>query len=279
MKDHFTTFVNTSFLNKLFKIRDESLDNPKLEWSFEILRFLRANCKLVFDIEKEKFIVTNDNSPYYNPNYKYFWKSVTPLSIEFNPGIFNNFKSVEDFFSEKVNEIFFLSNEPNFCNYIEKKFGLICTDMENMEKKLPLLCSYAIEPINDTENYDNWSFLKKYNFPSNAAIIADRYILSNDKNMELELNLLGILEQILPDELNQNYHLTIFTLEIKNPESALEKIRNELKKRFNYDIKISICILKKSWKVHDRDTRAHVEQRQQGQADVFHRRGSQQVHG
>lgn len=89
-------------------------------------------------------------------------------------------------------------------------------------------------------NYSDWSFLKSI-VPCNAMILIDNYFLKS--RWKYNQNLPKILDNVIPDELESKFYLSIFTVEVSNLSNRLNRIKeiiNELRPGLDYCIKLYI---------------------------------------
>lgn len=154
----------------------------------------------------------------------------------------------------KVDNIFFLTNT-NKCKHMEEDYGLFFISNDTLEDKASILFDQTTIPIERNGNtYRDWNFIEKFAHPCNAMIIADNYILKNDK--DVESNLITLLDKLLPKKLNKiNFQLTIITGDGKSSidiENRYKLIKSELVK-IGRPYKIELKIIGKSVNNHDRN--------------------------
>ncbi len=118
--------------------------------------------------------------------------------------------------AEQLSSVFFITDKDRVPSFVRKGVCTITNDsFYKMKKKFDL----DDKPFRSGEPA-NWNFLKKLDSPLNSMIIADRYIY-NDMN----LNLFKILDYLLPDELDVDFHLTVFTID---KDRTIESIYNSI---------------------------------------------------
>ncbi len=250
------TYCSGTFLEHVYasinqNLQDFLLDENK-QWIVDLYRFLHGNCLLITDLKEEELVRRSMDSKAsdYNPNFRKLWKNGRKTFVSF-PETFDQMGVDEAYFHGKTSEIYFLSSSEVSSDEIEKKYGLAIASSESMERSIPGFFLYNIRPIKKGRG-KGWSFLKEYRYPSNAAVIADNYILKEPKSKQD--NLYKIIQAILPDEIEVDYHLTIFTRVVNNLAEQYKQIEEFLKQTYHYTIKLSIGILDLgSLSLHDRD--------------------------
>lgn len=243
-------YCTGEFLERLYHQLVESSKPDDLldisNWIKVFNKFLLNECELIIDIDDEDIRERAEENPYYRRLY-----NEGRIKFHSHPDTFRQMEIDDQYFRGKTTELFLLSLGKEFCNNVKERYGLICTSLEKIDDTLPELCQFSIKIIHQEEAL-SWSFLEKFRFPSNAAVIADNYILKN--RIGIDVNLFSILEALLPDQLNIEYHLTILCRETRNLENDYQLINEFLKSRYNYPIILSIGITETGLKnIHDRD--------------------------
>lgn len=232
-------------------LQDFLLDEEK-QWLIDMYKFLHGNCVLITDILDEEIIrrSTDLKAADYNPNFRKLWKNGRKTFVSI-PETFKQMETDEEYFMGKSSELYFLSSKKDFCENVEKNFGLACTDLESLDQKGTKLFQFDIKSVSKSPG-KGWSFLENFRYPSNAAILADNYILK-DRSSWSE-NLYQILGNIMPDELDVEYHLTIFTREVSGLKEQYALIDNYLKEKYSYKVVLSIGLAGLGkLSLHDRD--------------------------
>lgn len=252
------TYCSGKFIENIYsrinKPLAEFLDSSNSTfWIADLYRFIHEGCKLITDLSVEEILQrsVNEKSPDYNPNYRKLWKNGR-LNLISNPELFEKIVSDKDFFKGRTNEIFLINSESEFCKSIKARHGIICTCPPIMNEDLPNLFIYEIISIKKNGKILSWDFLRKFSYPSNAAIIADNYLLS-DATL-LYNNLFQILKNILPKRITDSYDLTIFVKDVSNLEQSYLNLHENLSKMFPYEINLTICLTDSyEYRIHDRD--------------------------
>lgn len=230
------TYCSGAFLEYFYGLINKSLQdyllNENERWISDLYSYLHGNCQLIIDLDDDEIVKRSSE----NPNYLKLW-SEGRIKYESYPKTFDQMVSDDEYFMGKSTEIYLLALNETFCKNIEHKFGLVCTSLNSVEEKMPQLCQFRLNPVSKGRSA-GWSFLLKYKFPSNAVVIADNYIL--DKRENISENLFRLLEAILPEELDIEYHLTILTQKVPSLSGRYELINSYLKKRYKYPIILSI---------------------------------------
>lgn len=226
----------------VFKIEDST----KFEYWEKYLRLFMKDCSLILDKKQdyERFVVERD-------------ELFLILNKRRDGGLIDiQFDEIESVINQndRVDNIFFLTNTDE-CKKLEDDYGLFFISNDTLEDKANILFDQTTIPIEKNgRKYSDWSFIEKYAHPCNAMIIADNYILKNDK--DLESNLISLLDKLLPKKLNKiDFQLTIITGDGKIPidiENRYKLIKSELEK-IGRPYKIELKIIGKSENNHDRN--------------------------
>ncbi len=221
------------------KISDVLNQESMLIPAVEAYKLIYKNAKTIFLSNDEGANIAFETSPYY--------KTLTKnLVVEPNQ-IFDNFDT--DFYKNLYQHSFFFLNEnAEKCTKNEEKYGIFCFSKQNWEETI-LRITERFDPILiwSKGNISNYEFMKNYLHPCNAMLISDEY-LCKDKNPEG--NIYQILDCLLPQKLEINFHLTIFTGDIAQFDAITEKLKTL---RTNYTINFTIIQVTKSNPIHDRN--------------------------
>jgi hypothetical protein len=250
------TYCTGSFLESVYSRTNVLLGEFLLAekdglWLAELYRLLHGNCLLITDLSKEEIIRRSIDikAADYNPNFRKLWKNGSAEIVSY-PETFTQMQNEADYFKGKTNELYFLSANKEFCTETGTNFGILCSCPDIMDSHLPRMFNFGIKSLNKEGKVKSWDFLAKYRYPSNSAVIADNYILKD----KVEENLLKILLNIMPHQLDETYDLTIFTRDIKNSDHSFDVLNARLKGMFSYEVNLSIGIVDQgSLGIHDRD--------------------------
>lgn len=163
----------------------------------------------------------------------------------------------EKFGNEKENNIlldippqalFFLDKTPKECKNLEEDFGMLFISKMELVQKAAWLFQWGLHSEKKGSVSKNWNFLKEFKHPCNSLVLADNYVLKDEK-LWAE-NLLLILKYLLPEKLNkQTFQLTILT---EIDERDIEKRFTALEKLIKFSYKITCCVIRTS-DIHDRN--------------------------
>ena len=251
-------YCSGDFLEGVYKRLDKPLaeyllDDSEDLWIAELYKFIHGNCALIIDLDYNELLrrSTDKSARDYNPNFKKLWKNGKIAFIS-SPEEFNKMHTNKDYFKNKTNEIFLTNFPKEFCSGVEKKYGLVCSCNESMDVDIPRLFRFEIMPLTKKGTIQSWDFLKQNRYPSNSAVIADNYIFKK-KDLLCD-NLYAILKNLLPSELDEEFHLTIFTREVNDLESIWSLVYDSFLKNLPYKVNLSIGKASRgSLGLHDRD--------------------------
>lgn len=236
-------FLRNFFSNRPdFKVEGSS--NYDIWDNYKKLFF--ANCLLTLDCERKyKELLIEKNELFIILNKRWDGGSV---NIRFNKIDFATFQN------ESIDELFFLTDTKK-CKELEDDYGMIFISNDILTEKAYILFNQATVPIEKKGNiFTDWNFMDKYIHPCNSMIIADNYLLKNNK--ELKNNLLTLLDKFLPQKLNKlDFHLTIITGDgrtVIDVVSYYKYLKTELQKMRN-TYNINLKIIGKSVDNHDRN--------------------------
>lgn len=167
-------------------------------------------------------LLRDDSDYYYNDENPILIIAKNGLSVILD----SNERGVNSYISQVIslrldsiddpNAVFLLDVSSEDAKKISSKYGIICHSFNDMPHHNPLF-NEPLE-ISTKENVylsDNWDkiFKSRYFFPSNSLIVIDRYLFSTDRN-EISAqdgldNLFNILDSIIPQSLQVDYHVLI----------------------------------------------------------------------
>ena len=251
-------YCDRVYLDALYKkIREYFLsllpDNNKKSLT-DLYEFIHENCILITDIPSDEIIRRSKDTDAtdYNPHFKKLWKNGSINFVSY-PETFKQMIYDREYFKGKTNELYFLSTEKKFCDSVFNKHGLLCTSVTEMEIKIPRLFHFKIKPIDKEGNIKDWSFLNQFRYPSNSAVIADNFSLKYDDAVQ-QRNILEILRNIMPLQLEDSFDLTIFSREVMDIEKEYDFLKESLLDKLPYPVNLSLGIVSiGSLKRHARD--------------------------
>ena len=155
---------------------------------------------------------------------KQLWKKSAggECSIQFNNAEFNN---VPDLLKNYPLSVFISKNDKSG---ITSKYGIINVNINNFSKKAYFFKDNGAA-LRVGENWD-WENIRSIASESaNAMLIVDNYIFKGD----VKSNLIRLLDVILPQSLDIEFHMTVFYIESRpdseqNLKDAIHKIRPNL---------------------------------------------------
>lgn len=251
------TYCSGKFLESVYDLIDCSLQehlsrDGNEQWISELYKFLHGNCVLITDLNEGEIIrrSRNEKDYDYNPNFKKLWKNGGKLFVSY-PDTFDQMNEDPEYFKGKASELYFITQNNHFCKSIENIHGIFCVSNTEMAEVLPPRFISVEVPISATGNIQNWSFLEHFRYPSNAAVIADSYILSD--NSLLDQNIIEIIKYILPENIEGEYDLTILTHDVINIEKSFDYLNQVFKELLSYEINLSIGLTERArLGTHDR---------------------------
>jgi|GEM_PF-6404464 len=251
------TFASIKTLEKTFqKIKETNFnelfisDLQEIDSAVAILNLLYKNCHLYYDDDHLLKQFHHEKNPFFAKlidAHVHGQIKLEDFSANFNE-ILENIEALEEQGGSSVHLY-----EGGIASSNKGYLNLNTTIKDKM-----LVFSRSIDfkvdqnPTNNT--FTGWEFLKKIELPINAAVIVDNYIIANFEKWEH--NLFEILRNLIPHELNNTFHLTLFSSSYgKDPsyiEMKLKKITtfiNNLNRPFNIETNLYIV---GNHKNHDR---------------------------
>jgi hypothetical protein len=252
----FIIYCEIAFLEELYdKIEQPLADllsqSQNIHNISSLYELIHEHSDLLIDLDGDEFInrATNKTHEYFNPNLKKLFKDGQINAIP-DPRTFKQMDSDGNFFTT-INfpqALFFLSKTPNECKKLCEDYGYIFISKDEIDDKIPFLFNFDIQNIIRNQQPKSWEFLKNYQHPFNAMVIADNYIL----NRRYDENLFAVLRNLMPETLNnQPFHLTIIVKDDSVVSDGQRKsINNFLDNEFDYEINLTIL---KTSNIHDRN--------------------------
>jgi hypothetical protein len=142
--------------------------------------------------------------------------------------------------AEKPRSVFFLNYTKNEADDIQASTGVLVHGMDYIED-CPLKGSFfknlPKDAVFEGQNKKGWQHLVNFPLPpSNAMVITDEYLFSNEENGHNvgKVNVIQLVDAFLPEKLNVPYHVTIIAndnIERKTAKSVAwcERMASELK--------------------------------------------------
>lgn len=200
-------------------VNDICHDNSKEPWLNMIIKlgevFIDAPLEIPMDMEDPIFILDQADIKFHTNKADYI------KSIPQNP-----VKVLEE-----PCGIFLLNISEDSAKDIQTQFGVICQSCSMMNHDILTHKGSSVEVI-ENEVGKNWSdvFKKFKNTPSNSAIIIDAHLFDNDYFDEAHNcydesrsngrdNLLSILENLLPEQFSDVYHVAILLTDTDESKS------------------------------------------------------------
>lgn len=165
----------------------------------------------------------------------------------------------------KPRSAFFLNCTEAEAATIQSAYGVIVQSGESINDNI-LTGSLKRKLLKDEEINEGtvlgWKTLLKFNFPpSNSIVISDNYLLQSTERVGTnyissgKMNLLWMLDALLPAILSIPYHVTIISEDNDQPQAWRNRIAEELNTDINnlrdYDINIEVVFIK-SEQLHER---------------------------
>lgn len=155
---------------------------------------------------------------------------------------------------DKPRSVFFLNIDTDTALNLQEENGIIIQSKDNIDDKV-LLGSYFKElPKNsvfETGTTLGWQSLINFDLPpSNSLIISDNYLFKNEENRIIigEPNTINLIDAILPQNLNIEYHILIVAEDNGKSQAWCEnlkiKISAAIKALRPYDILIEFLFSK-----------------------------------
>ena len=140
--------------------------------------------------------------------------------------------------------IYLLDEDDKMCEEYGRQLGIICLNATTIRHRSSYVLGAAVD-YKKGENYDGYSKCSKFLSPCNSLILIDPYILkgnwnqrSNTKTNSIELNLIPLLQKIIPQQIDIPFHLSIFSqaygcvIDISNSANG-EDVFNYLNKKIH----------------------------------------------
>ncbi len=148
--------------------------------------------------------------------------------------------------SEDLCATYFLDKTQKECETIEKKYGIVAFCSISFPQKNYLFKGEAIELEKNILYKQRYMFFKdKLRIPCNSLIIIDPYLLV--KNANISNNLEYLLDAILPEKLDIDFHITIISMcntnnQLEGNEETYKLVKECLTKiRKDLNIKFGFC--------------------------------------
>lgn len=258
-----TVFCEIQFLKEcLLQIDNNQCDDSCLLkrrfWNSIENLLLSPNIKLFMDIDDEEFFseIKNIESKKRKAakggkdiqlgNFEellwklYYTQEESCLHLKCIGEKFIHIDTIKDVDNPNLNAIYLTCKDDDMCESISRTYGISVLTSKNMYvDKLQFEDSGCA--IAKGEGTMDWAKILQGKCKTcNALIIVDNYILSNVE--DLDENLRGILQVILPDTLSIPFHLSIFTSDMKNRSKErlelLEKIVKNLRPNCHCEISL-----------------------------------------
>lgn len=167
--------------------------------------------------------------------------------------------------AEKPRSAFFLNYSKADADLIQKNYGVIVQSNNSIDDSI-LTGSFKRKLLKDELIEEGlnfgWKSLLKFKFPpSNSIVISDNFLLQSTERIGAnyiasgKINILGLLEVLLPDNLTITYHVTIISEDNNQNEAWRNKmagdLSTEIKRLRNYDINVEVVFIK-SEHLHER---------------------------
>ncbi|MDR1919959.1 MAG: hypothetical protein LBQ65_09990 [Tannerellaceae bacterium] len=220
-------------------------------WKNYVRLFLHNAC-IFMDAGKEAFYELSKTNKFFTTLLKHFISNQIDLR-------FYHFEEMEAgaeaFFNEVNPHALFFMGSTERCKELAEDYGMIFVSNELRDDFAECIFGYEIDyvSINKKESsLRNWDFIARYRHPCNSLIIADNYILADNKKMKN--NLLKLIDKLLPEKLERSFQLTIITgsgrdhLSIEGRYKFLAEQVHKLR-----DYRIELKIVAKSTDNHDRN--------------------------
>ena len=247
------TYSECKFLDEIFSNVPNSAfgelllasNNEITKWNYLFELIYQKSELSLFDCKKEDLVLKAKANPFYQ---KLINQSLSG-SIRLN---FNNSLNPEKIDWKQVP---FGSVHCYFKSILNKPQNLLICNFDNWKDKIATISnakSYQVSSVVRNNTFSGWQFLKKFNLPCDAAIIFDRYVLKNPS--DLENNLFAILGNIIPEDVQDDFHLTIMAKKSECSDflKSKNKIESFLKKNYNSRVKVGFVLADKDLP-HDRE--------------------------
>lgn len=246
MKNKIRIYCDFSCLQEIYEqchkpIADFKQEDKPLIWA-NLYSLLYEHSEIFVNLTYEELQVLIKEKPFFNDLFK---------KDKLN-AVVGNFDKIgkEDEFLLKIppQTLFFLDKTPDECKNLEEDFGMLFISKNELVQKAAWLFQWGLRSEKKGSVNKNWNFLKEFKHPCNSLVLADNYVLKDEK-LWAE-NLLLILKYLLPEKLNkQTFQLTILT---DIDERDIEKRFTALEKLIKFDYKITCCVIRTP-DIHDRN--------------------------
>jgi len=228
----------------------DPLDDDSTNHLTDLYNMMQYRSDIILDIKGDEIIKLQDGDPY----LKKLFKSETS-KLTGDPGIFKEIETKDQFFQDKKNDFFFLNNSPSSCTSKENSYGLLFIGKDEINKKAAWLSQWERQIFKKKGKPDNYNFIRKFKHPCNAMIIADAYLLYRKSDKSIELNLLSILKNLMPEKLEKqnSFDLTIIIKEGTAIHEKYKFINRRLESLFKYPVNLNIVITGFDLRIHDRN--------------------------
>lgn len=237
--DKHEIYCQKGFLDSLHsKIGPTLRDWLRQNGEFQSLyNMIRHRTELIIDLNKEEFLELCKK----NPNYKILLKAGTVDIIPY-PETFTQMDQDDYYFSERSKEYYFLNRYNDCCLQLEMNHGLIFLGKDHDSDQLSFLFNQDEMLINKNGSIKDWAFIKEYQHPCNAMIITDNYLLKNQREDDIELNLIQLLVNLIPQKLEMvnEFDLMIITKEVTAINNKYDFIKEKLVQIFPYKFNLSM---------------------------------------
>lgn len=245
-------YCSTEFILELLNKHNSIISNNSLKGDniyTKIIYLIIDHSNLQIDYNEEVFHdVAKENK--FLINLIKLWARGN-RELNFSPNDFKDMVEKENYFEDKVTDIFLLDTDNEFTDKIRNDYGIAAANI-NTIKDISFLFNNFFYFINSKSKIKSWDFIKNNKHQFNSIVIADNYILKKLYNE----NLYKLLDNLLPEHLKQVLDLTLIiekdTVDSKSLEKKHEEVKNEINKLRNYDINLTILRVSKD-KLHDRN--------------------------
>lgn len=169
----------------------------------------------------------------------------SPIALkEFFDTIYEDNKVIAD----KPRSVFFLNYSKAEANTLQSSYGVVVQgngDVEDSILKGSFFKDLPKDSVFENQTTKGWQNIVRFSLPpSNAMVITDDYLFSNEENGQLvgKTNVLQLVDAFLPPNLSIPYHLTILSND--NPEVGKPPRSKEWCERLAGELKASIIILR-----------------------------------
>lgn len=239
----FKVFISASSLENMCLDEMEKDRNKQSSW------FLILSKQNIVYLDKNIGLEWAESGDYFNDPLYIFSESygieLQQAEIDFN----KTSKDKPSTFLTEPQGAFLLDVDKETAESIQREYGIICQSTGNLSS-CPIDIDEEKTPLRKGEDEKSWQDIlcRVKRTPSNALIIIDRYIFSNDGVTDIHdgiNNIKKILQGILPDQLSCDYHvLILFDSERSEEGYDLVSVAKELDsfKRFELNRDYNIII-------------------------------------